>query len=296
MLAAFSLQTSLDAVALPDNVKKMMQQRSFETEKAYDKNALKNSPWVIPTNAKLNTFDLLLVIGQDEELSNPPIELFTTKGFKDMLGWDDEKITTFRQAAISWFNERFGIDFSNGLYDPNTESITTSFGVMFPYYYQGYLRVLLSNNTKIPPYTRLTPSSVGQAEYLVVFFDTPTYTGTYANGGAAITGNVSDTLAYGCSRIFLNRSNMKTYSIFDRSYYPIAAVPNRESPTRQVDRYQLYSPEFGSGFSCVNSSAESTPNANGKFNTNALATWCFPGTYVNTLADYNEFTEAPVQP
>lgn len=293
LLLAFS-QGALDAFALPSNIQEIVQQKQLH--EIPDEKTSGISPWVIPPGAHLNKFDLLMVLGQDEELSNPPIQLFTTSGFKNMLGWGDAKITTFREAAIDWFNERFGIDFSNGFYDPNTESIVTDFGIMLPYYYQGYFRVLLSNNLKILPYTALTPSSVGQAEYVVIFFTAPLYSGTYANGGPAITGNVTDALTYGCSRIFLNYSGSKHYSVFDRSYYPIEAVPNITDPRRQVDRYQLYSPEFGSGYSFVSSAADSIPNTNGKFGTNALATWCFPGSHLDILTDYNGFNQAPVEP
>ena len=81
---------------------------------------------------------MLLTVGQDEALDTAALTLFTTSGFTDVLGWDNTKIDQFRQAAIDWYLERFGIDFSQGTYDPSNGSVVTDFGIMIPIRYQGF--------------------------------------------------------------------------------------------------------------------------------------------------------------
>lgn len=200
----------------------------------------------------------------------------------------------------AWFLERFGIDFSNGTVDPNTGIVVTDFGVLVPYTTGGYNRVLSSNNPKIPAYTPITPSTVGQALYTAVFFTTPTYAGTFVNGGPAVVGHVNDTLSYACSRIFLNYAGNKFYTFFARSYYPQfnAPVPAGQPP-KATDWVQMYSADFGPGFQIITDCEmdfANQPNPNGKFDAWTLTSMCFPGSFLGSTNDWNGFTTAPFTP
>ncbi len=255
------------------------------------------NPNVIPLGTPLNHYKLLLHIGQDDQVPVDRAIVFSTDGFSSVLGWDDAQVTAFREAAIQWFIERFGIDFSNGTLDPVSGRITTNFGIMLPYTYQGYNRVLASNNLQIPAYTPLTPSSVSLVQYSVAFFSTPTYTGTYAENvpGGAIVGNQSDDISYGCWKIFLNYQGTKTQTFFSRTYYPSIITEDNANPSRNLDRYQLYSEEFGPGYATTDSALGFGGEVvDGKIGANAHTIWRFRGAFYDKLNDYNGFTTAPV--
>jgi hypothetical protein len=251
---------------------------------------------VIPPGTPLNHYNLLLHIGQDDQVPVGRAIDFSTAGFSTILGWDDAQVTTFREAAIQWFIERFGIDFSTGTFDPVSGRITTDFGIMLPYTYQGYNRVLGSNNELIPAYTPITPSSVTLVQYSVAFFSTPTYTGTYAANvpGGAIIGNQSDNISYGCWRIFLNYRGTKTQTFFSRTYYPSIITEDNANPTRNLDRYQLCSSVFGPGYATTDSAIGLTEVVDGKVGANAHTIWHFPGAFYDKLSDYNGFTTPPL--
>ena len=311
----------------------------------------KISPWVIPPTADVTHYKLLLVNGQDDEVPFSPVTYpgpQATDAFKDIFNWNDSQVAQLRNAAIAWFIERFGVDFSTGFLDPATGIVITDFGLMVPLLYAGYYRVLSSNNCKIPPYSKKTPSTVLRAEYTVVFFTAPVYGGTYASCGP-IQGKVTDIISYAALKILLNYSGTKSYLFFGRAYYPTEPVPCVFDPTRQIDRYQLLSPDFGPGYGVGNSSIriipvvqangsisvrivspqefgsllETTvpikpsgdsvqriiplqkggkalepivPNQVGTYSTNATSTWQFPGSHLAILADYNGFTQIPVNP
>ena len=312
----------------------------------------KISPWVIPPTADVTHYKLLLVNGQDDEVPFLPVTFpgpQATDAFKDIFNWNDSQVVQLRNAAIAWFIERFGIDFSTGFLDPTTGIVITDFGLLIPLLYAGYYRVLSSNNCKIPPYSKKTPSTVLRAEYTVVFFTAPVYGGTYASCGP-IQGKVTDVLSYAALKIFLNYSGTKSYIFFGRAYYPTEPVPCVFDPTRQIDRYQLISPDFGPGYGVGNSAVRIVPtiqpngsisvrivspqeggknlletvvpvkpsgdsiqriiplqkdgkslepvvpNQQATYSTNATSTWQFPGSHLAILADYNGFTQIPVNP
>lgn len=255
------------------------------------------NPNVIPPGTPLNYYDLLLHLGQDEQVPAERAIQFSPAGFTSVLDWDDTQITDFRQAAVQWFNDRFGIDFSGGIFDPVSGTITTDFGIMIPYTYQGYYRVLASSDIHIPAYTPITPSSVSLVQYAAIFFGTPTYRGTYAANvpGGAIVGNQSDALDYGVFKIFLNYRGTKSQLFFARSYYPSIITEDNANPTRNLDRYQLHSPIYGPGYGTADSAFGFGEIVDGKIGTYAHSMWRFPGAYYDKLSDYNGFTTAPVE-
>lgn len=274
---AFSSQVALNAVT-PDLV---------------DKNIPIN-PNVIPPGTQLNNYDLLLHVGQDESVPVARALDISLDGFSSVLGWNDSQVAQFRQAAIDWFLVRFGIDFRNGAFDPNSGAIITDFGIMIPITYQGYYRVLASSDWRIRPYTPITPSSVTLVEYAVQFFTTPTYTGTYAANapGGAIVGNQTDALDYGCWKIFLNYPGTNTQIFFGRAYYP--SNISGDFPSRNLDRIQLFSEVYGSGYSTADSALAYTGQPTGNIDAYAHSMWRFPGAFIHELSDYNGFTVAPV--
>ncbi len=252
------------------------------------------SPFVIPPGTPVNYYNLLMNVGQDDELSKSAITLFTESGFRDFLGWDQAKIDAYRGTAMAWFTERFGLDFTGYTYDPTTGTVTTSWGLMVPYRYQGYFRVLSSNNFAVPPYTPITPSSDCLSQYTLVFFGVPTYTGTYGNQ-TPIVGNASDSLSYGVHRIFLNYSATNYKTFFARNYYPGNVIP--QTPVTPRARYvdQMYSPDFGPGIAFISEASFQYTNQQ-NFDELVLATWSFPGSFVDACTDWNGFDAAPVAP
>lgn len=237
-----------------------------------------------------NHYNLLLTTGMDEVLDESAIT-FGTGGFTE-LGWDQAKIDQYRNAAIAWFIERFGIDFSQGYYDAASGTVSTDIGILVPISYSGKLRVIASNNYKIPPYTFLTPSVIRAAIYVVVFTGAPfNYGGTYANG-TSIPGDPTENLNYSCHRIYLNRSETKHETFFLRNFYPNPNEKGGPIPDRVTEKMQIFSPTFGPGFCNASSAVPSVPNIDGKYPTHIRASWSFPGSF--TIPDWNGFTEAPV--
>lgn len=288
-LSIFSSVQAIDVVGLYEAAKG----RKID-ESRTEKKPTTCSPNVIPPGTPLNHFDLILTLGQDEALSTPAITLFTTSGYTDIFGWDSAKITAFREAAVEWYIERFGIDFSDGEFDPETGTILTDFGIMIPYRYQGDFRVLASTSKLIPPYTPDTPSSVGFCNYSAFFFSPPVYHGTYGGVGG-VQGNATDAISFGAYRIFTNCKGTKFFTIFGRSHYPESAVPN-VSGNRNMNRFQLFSPDFGPGFADINSAILTVPNGEGLFPTDVINTMVFPGTFQVEFSDWNGYTASPVTP
>lgn len=241
----------------------------------------------------LNNYNLLLTLGMDEELDQSAIQ-FGTGGFTE-LGWDQAKIDQFRAAAIDWFKERFGIDFTNGYYDAPSGTVSTDIAIMVPVSYGGTMRVLSSNSLKILPYSFLTPTVDRAAIYVVVFTGAPfIYGGTYANG-QVIEGDPTEGLNYSVHRIYLNKSESRHETFFLRNYYPTPNEPTPATPypPRVAEKMQIFSPTFGPGFCNSNSAVPSVPNEEGKYPTHIRASWSFPGSF--TIPDWNGFTEAPVE-
>lgn len=212
-------------------------------------------PFVSP----LNNYRLLLIIGQDEFLPSSALNV-TLDGFT-ALGWNAGTIETFRQSAISWFNTRFGVDFSAGLYDPTTGITTISYATMIPVSFGGNYRVLASNYEKIPATPVYAPPHVTADEFVVIFNSAAAgkfYTGTFANAGP-VAIDPTDTLDFGIYRIYVTKKHNKvkrTYDFYSRVFYPNKSQPINAYPGRVNETFQLFSPDFGPGariFECSDS-------------------------------------------
>lgn len=242
---------------------------------------------------KTNKYDLLLTVGIDQVLENSPFKL-TEEGFNTYFGWDQTQIDAFRQSAVEWFSERFGIDFSQGYYDQQTGTISTNVATLFPVTFTAEYPVLSSNSLTIIPFTPLTPSRVLIVKYIVSFNDSLfVYGGTYANG-EIIEGKSTDLLAFGCYKILKNHSGSKSDLVFLRSYYPTQAEPidSTPLPPRRVERLQLFSEKYGSGFAFTSLATSVSPDEEGKYPTFSRESWSFPGSF--EIPDWNEFKSAPI--
>jgi hypothetical protein len=240
-------------------------------------------------------YDLLLTIGQDDFLPSSPTAV-STSGFTDFLGWDDATIATFRQSAINWFIERFGIDFSAGIYDPTSGITSISYAILIPIAFSGNYRVYESNNKLIPTGRGDTPSYVRSAEWVVIFTNvtTQTYGGTY---GAETTSvqhiDPTDTVDFAAYRINVPHVKNKPhyYDFYSRSYFPNKVAPTNLYPARISETFQLYSPDFGSGAGFLNVANPSTANAQGLWPTFVRGTFSFP---IFTLTDLDGYTVSPI--
>lgn len=248
----------------------------------------------LTAGSSLNKYDLLLTVGSDEVLDEAPVA-FGTQGFTSHFGWDDTKITAYRNAAIDYILTRFGIDLTNGYYDEASGTVSIASGSLVPLNYVTNYRVLSSNNFHILPYSVLTPSKVYASEYVFIPNGAPyDYEGTYTNGSGPVAGSPYDTISYGIYKIVLNRSESKYEIFFSRNYYPSQAVPLSftPAPVRSFSRSQLFSPTYGPGFAFMNVANPLGPDENGKYPTQTRASWSFPGSF--TIPDWNGFTSAPV--
>jgi hypothetical protein len=249
----------------------------------------------------INQYNVLLTLGMDEFLPTSPVTP-GVDGFKNILDWDDATIERFRQSVISYYNTRFGIDFSTGIYDPATGITTLPYAFLLPLTFGGDYRLLSSNYNKLsvnpdnPPFVRAL-------EYVCLFtFDESTeshfYGGTYASVFLTpIPVRASDSLDYGVYHIVETKKckQRKTYDIFARSYFPNHVEYNSQAviyPYRISETVQLYSAKFGSGVGFLNVANPSTPNSVGLFPVFIRGTFSFPGSFV--LPDLNGFTQSPI--
>lgn len=241
----------------------------------------------------VNHFDLVLTVGMDELFDQSPLT-YGLDGFTSILGWNQSQIDTFRNEAVQWFLERFGIDFTNGYYDAASGTISTPIATLAPLSLRGKNRVLASNNLDVLPYSLLTPTRVEVVEYVAFFNGVPfNYTGTVA-GGATMPGNFTETLSYCVYKISKNFSGSNKEIVFMRSFYPTRVEPleSTPAPARTLVKAQLFSPKYGSGFCVINSAIPLSPDANNKWPVSVRAVWTFPGSF--EIPDWNGFTTAPV--
>lgn len=242
-----------------------------------------------PQNPPLNVYNLLLTVGTDEPLTQSAVHV-GTQGFVDYLGWNQDQIDAFQAAAVSWFEERFGVDFTGAINVGNNIIVGSNFNVA-PIYFDGNYRVLSSNNNAINDNPN-QPSTVRLAEFVLSWNPSTsvTYDGTY---GPNIAGDDSDTLAFGCY-VVTSRNGygpQTKYNFFMRSYYPNHSIPGTSNPTRSNENFQMYSPVWGSGYGFLNVAVPTTP-VNGSYPTYTRASWSFPGSFTQT--DFNGWTVSPI--
>lgn len=243
--------------------------------------------------SQYNNYKLLLTVGLDDALDQNPV-VFGSQGFTDIFGWNQSQIDAFRNAAIQWNLERFGLDFTQGYYDAASGTVSTEFGTLAPLSFISEYRVLSSNNFNILPTTPITPSKIQLAEYVVFFNGTPVnWGGTYA-GAAPFAVSPTDTTSFTAYKISLNNSGTRNELIFMRTYYPTEAAPFASTPLpfRLQQRSQLYSPKYGAGFMVMSSAIPLEANADGKFPSYVRASWSFPGSF--EIPDWNGYTTAPI--
>lgn len=246
-----------------------------------------------PANSNnYNVNDLILTVGMDEVLNQSAVE-YGPSGFGTYLGWNQATIDTFRASAIEWFDTRFGIDFSSGYYDPASGTVSITGAILVPLSFSGNYRVLLSSSPLIRDFNPQNPAQVRLAEYVCVFTAPPTYGGTYVAEGSSSSGQITDTLAFGCYRVSNKLGPITTshYDFFMRSYYPNKTDPASVYPARSSERFQMYSEIFGPGFGILNVAVPTSPNVDGKYPTYTRATWSFP-TFV--IEDWNLFNSSPI--
>lgn len=241
----------------------------------------------------VNKYDLMLTVGMDELLDESAVT-YGPQGFANVFGMDQIQVDAYRNAAIQWFLERFGIDFTNGYYDPGSGTVSTSIATLAPLTCAGKYRVLASNNFSILPYSVLTPTKVETVEFVAFFNGVPfNYGGTYANGGL-VEGRFTDTLSYAMYKVSRNKSGSNHEVFFMRSYYPgVNESPiTTPAPVRSVGRVQLYSTKFGPGFCTLSNGLPLTPDANGKWPSYIHGSWTFPASF--EIPDMNSFNTAPI--
>lgn len=223
------------------------------------------------------------IIGQDDNLDTFPFS-FGTEGFTRVLGWDAQKTEDFRQAAIAWFIERFGIDFTNVPFNPYLGGWYNGFATLRALTFEGLYRVEESTTKKI--LHKHAPTLIQLCEFTVTFDPSSVFnfTGTYAtdSGLYSVPGNPSTDLAFGCYLVG------GKYHFFMKSDVP--AEVDASGRSREI--LLLYSPTFKSGLSIMNVGVTFVPNAQGKWPTYIHALWSFPGS--NVVGQYNTFTSAPV--
>lgn len=225
--------------------------------------------------------DMHLKVGVNETFKTLPIEFGSKRGFKDFLGWDEKTTEDFRQSAIVYFNERFGIDLTSAHYDPVSGITSAGFIKMYPVAFSSNYRVTDSNNAQIPP-----DSTVQIAEY-VALIEPPVpenafYAGSYGLHEKSAM-NAYESLSFGCYRL-TEPGKVKSYDIFMRS-----TIPNRTENGVAKVVFQLQSEEFGEGAGTLLVNMPMQANAEGLFPTRCDATWHFPpASYDATLRPFSE--------
>ena len=244
------------------------------------------------SDVKLNKYKAMLVVGQDEELPENSLT-FNAQVFNDVLGWSNSKRNEFRQQAILWFSTRFGIPSDFGTPDPTTGISANSLGqLLIPLSCKGAYRVQSSDFKHIPAFSDKHPTIAELAEYTINFSVSgpPTYAGTFVSGGGSAQGEVSDTLAFGCYRIFFDKKRKHHTDVFMRSYYP----GTRQSvayPGRGQEWLQLFNKELGAGFGRLNVLVPGIPDVAGAWPTQIYNAWSFPASRV--FSDLNSFNRSP---
>lgn len=255
-------------------------------------------------SSDLTDYKVLLTVGMDEVLPESPV----VGGPEAYAEWQStfgtSKTEQARSAAIAWYQERFGIDFTPGFYDPVTRitflpNQAAPVALLIPISFEGNYRVLDSNTKHIPE-----GSKIHAFEWIVSF--TPgivgtNYGGTYA---ASLTTppepiNPSDTFDYGVYRIHAKPKHKKHvhYNLFVRNFYPNRVEPVTDYPPRSIEWVQLFTKDFGPKGGCpgagfLHLGVPLGPDASGNFPTFVRGTWTFhPGSTV--LENLNGFIEAP---
>ncbi len=237
----------------------------------------------------LNRYKLLVTVGMDELLDESALS-FGIQIFDTLPGWDAERIEQFRQAAISWHYERFGVDFRTAPYDPSTGFSDNGYATLVPLQFNGTYRILESNDHRIPVGTRINIT-----EFVVQFHPdvSMNYGGTYgASATTPIAISPSDSLPYGVYTVFTSERHPKEF--FMRGFFPDKTEPVNLYPSRSFERFQMFSENYGPGFGILNVAVPGVPNSSGKWPTYVKAQWSFPGSFV--IPDYNGWRSAPIPP
>lgn len=225
--------------------------------------------------------DLHLKVGVNETFKTLPIEFGSKRGFTDFLGWDEKTTEAFRQSAIAYFNERFGIDLANASFDPVSGITSAGFIKMYPVAFSSNYRVTNSNNAQIPP-----DSTVQIAEY-VVLIEPPVPENSFYAGSYGLHEKspmkAYESLSFGCYRL-TEPGKVKSYDIFMRS-----TIPNRAENGATKVVFQLFSEEFGEGAGTLLVNMPMQANDEGLFPTRCDADWHFPpASYDATLRPFSE--------
>lgn len=237
----------------------------------------------------INRFKLLVTVGMDELLDENALS-FGIQVFDSLPGWDETRIERFRQAAIAWHLERFGVDFRNAFYDPNTGFSDNGYATLVPLQFNGTYRILDSTSDRIPRETRINIT-----EFVVTFHPdvSRNYGGTYAASAPnPIAINPTDSLPYGVYSVFVSKNHPQEF--FMRGFYPDLTEPLSVYPPRSFERFQMFSEKYGPGFGILQVIVPNAPDADGKWPTYTRGQWSFPGSFA--IPDLNGFVQAPVPP
>lgn len=242
------------------------------------------------SKVKLNKYKAQLIVGQDEELPENSLT-FNDQVFNDVLGWSNNKRDRFRDQAIAWFRDRFGINdqwvpVGGGIY------VNALGQPLVPLSCKGAYRVQASNFKHIPPFSDKHPTVTELAEYTITFRTSgaPTYGGSYVATGGYAAGTANDTLAFGCYRIFFDKKRKHHTDVFMRSYYP-GQSQSQAYPGRGMEYLQLFNEKLGAGFGRLFVMVPGTSDAAGAWPTHIYNAWSFPGSRV--FSDLNSFDRSP---
>lgn len=235
---------------------------------------------------RINHYDLLITVGMDENLDENSLS-YGIQVF-DNIGWDADKVEQFRQSAIAWAWERFGVDFRTAYYDISSGVTDNGYASLVPLQLNGTYRILESSDNRIRPDTKINIT-----EFVTVFHPdvSQNYGGTYGNGGPnPIAINPSDSLPYGVYTVFTSKHHPLEF--FMRGLYPDITQPLSVYPTRSIEQFQMFNRHYGPGFGILYVAVPGAANSNGKWPSLTRGQWTFPGSFV--IPDLNGFVTSPV--
>lgn len=218
-----------------------------------------------------------LEVGLDEYLPSPAPQL-DPNNFKEFFNFTFEEREAFRQKALQYFADRFGIDDSQAVYNQENGITTGSYFQILPIKCGGSYGITKSRDEQIPAEVNGKKTLIQIAEFVLVF--TPesknkTYGGSYADEAAAekatpIVIDQNHSLSFGMYRLLLG----------DGTHYDIAMQstnPNHPKEGYVLVKLALQSKEFGEGEGAFAAKMDmKEPSKDGLFKAYVKGSWHFP--------------------
>ena len=213
-----------------------------------------------------------LEVGIDANLPAPGPK-FEQTGFKEFFNLNPQQIEAFRQEALSFYKNRFGIDCGQCTLDAATGITTGPDFIILPVAFGGDYAVKKSNSKQVPVKVGGKQTLVQIAEFVLVFNDKAAgkfYGGTYSSRKARPI-DPTHTISFGKYRLLLGDGRH-----FDIAMHSV--VPNKiiSKEGEALVRLALNSKEFGKGVGVFKANMQFTPDAEGLYKTFVKGVWHFP--------------------